>query len=207
MLLFFLHDFAPSHSSLLTGGTALVLGTPLDAPIEDVVILVPFTDEKVSEKLAKVRVVGLVVEAKSTGVIQEDAKLVGEAAAKDVGRSGHLLLHDSIVFLLLGRGLQSLPRESASKEVHENVGERFQIIAASLLDTQMSIDRGVASSTGQIFVLSVGDMQVGLGISEFLGETEIDNVDLVASLPDSHQEVIWFDVSVDEVARMDVFDT
>jgi hypothetical protein len=105
MLLFFLDDFAPSHSCLLTGSAAFVLGTPLDAPIEDIIVLVTFTYEEVSEKFAKVRVVGLVIEAKSAGVVQEDPELVGEATTEDVGGGGHLLLHDSIILLLLRRGL------------------------------------------------------------------------------------------------------
>ena len=35
------------------------------------------------------------------GVLQEDAELIGETAAKKVGRGRYLLIHDMIVFLLL----------------------------------------------------------------------------------------------------------
>jgi len=54
----------------------------LNTPIEDVVVLETLPDEQVAEQLAEVRVVGLVVEAEGTAVVQEDAKLVRETAAK-----------------------------------------------------------------------------------------------------------------------------
>jgi hypothetical protein len=48
---------------------------------------------------------------------------------------------------------------------------------------------------------------VGLGIAILLGKTEIDDVDLIATLSNSHEEVVGFDVTMDEVARVDVLDT
>jgi len=48
---------------------------------------------------------------------------------------------------------------------------------------------------------------MGLGIAVFLGETEIDNVNLVPALSDAHQEIVRLDITVDEVAGMDVLHT
>jgi hypothetical protein len=45
---------------------------------------------------------------------------------------------------------------------------------------------------------------MGPGTSVLLGQTEIDDIDLVASSSNAHQKVIGLDVPVDEVARMDV---
>jgi hypothetical protein len=47
---------------------------------------------------------------------------------------------------------------------------------------------------------------VGLGITVLLGETEIDNVDLVATLADAHEEIIRLDITVDEGLGVDVLD-
>jgi len=47
---------------------------------------------------------------------------------------------------------------------------------------------------------------MSLRITVFLSETEIDNVDLIATLSNSHQEVVWLDVTVDEGLGMDVLD-
>lgn len=178
----------------------------MNAPIENVVVLVSFTDEEIPEELPQVRVVGLVVKSQGPSVVQEDGELVGEATAKKIGGCGHLLLHNPVIFLLLGSSLETLPRERATEEVHENISERFEIIAASLLDTQVSVDGSVTSSTSQVLVLSVGDVKVGLWVPVLLGEAEVDDIDLVASLSDSHQKVVRLDVAVDEVAGMNVLD-
>ena len=187
--------------------SVVFLRTTLNTPVKDVVVLVALTDEEVTEELAQVRVVGLVVETKGSCVIEEDAKFVGEAAAKKIGGSSHLLLHDAVVFLLLGGGLETLPRERTAEEVHEDVGERLEIITTSLLNTQMGVDGGVTSGTCEVLVLSVGNVKMGLRVSVLLGETKVDDIDLVAALPNTHQEVIRLDVTVDEVARVDVLDS
>jgi hypothetical protein len=46
-----------------------------------------------------------------------------------------------------------------------------------------------------------------LWVSVLFGETEINHIDLVASLSDTHEEIVGFDISVDKVSRMDVLDT
>ena len=131
------------------------------------------------------------------------------------------LLHDSVVLLLLGSSLESLPRELTSEEVltvsydekrrqlayHENITKRLEIISTRLLNTQMSIDRSVSSGTSQILVLPVWDMQVCLGVSVFLGESEINHIDLITTFPNAHEKVVWLDISMDKVSRVDVFDS
>lgn len=45
-----------------------------------------------------------------------------------------------------------------------------------------------------------------LWVAVLLCETEVDDVDLVSALADAHQKVVWLDVTVDEVSRVDVLD-
>lgn len=71
----------------------------------------------------------------------------------------------------------------------------------------MRVDGCVARSTGQVLVLTIRDVQMGLGIAVLLGETEIDDIDLVSTLANAHQEVIGLDITMDEVTRVDVLDT
>jgi hypothetical protein len=131
------------------------------------------------------------------------------------------LLHDSVVLLLLGSSLESLPGKLTSEEVlivsldphrkrlayHKDVTKRLEIISSRLFNTQMSIDRSVPSSTSQVLVLPVGDMQMSLGVSVLLGETEINDIDLIASFPNAHEEIVGLDISVDKVSRVNVFDS
>ena len=111
-------------------GILLVL---VDSPIKDVVVLETLTDEQVTEDLSEVGVVWLVIESKRAGVVEVDGELVGEATAKHLGGGGHLLLHDSVVLLLLGRSLQALPRKRTTAEIEHNVSERLHIVTTGLL--------------------------------------------------------------------------
>jgi hypothetical protein len=106
----------------------------LDRPVEDVVILEALTNKQVTEELAKVGVIGLVIEVESTSVVQEDAKLAWEAKAEDIGGYRHLLLHDPAIFLLLGGGLEPLPREGTTQEVHEYICKGLEVITTGLLN-------------------------------------------------------------------------
>lgn len=187
-------------------GRSGLLGV-LHGPVEDVVVLETLSDEQVSEQLPEVRVIGLVIESQGSSVVEVDCKLVGVSSAKNFGRGCHLLLHDTIVLLLLGGRLESLPRQRSPQKVHEDVTEGLEVISSGLLDTEMGVNGGVSRGTRQVLVLSVRDVQVGLWVPVLFGQTEIDHVDLVAALADSHQKVIGLDVSMDKVSRVNVFDT
>jgi len=73
-------------------------------------------------------------------------------------------------------------------------------------DAQVGVDGGITSSSGQVLVLPIRDVEVGLGVTVFLGQTEIDDIDLVAALADAHEEVIRLDITVDEGLGVDVLD-
>ena len=120
---------------LLTSGLGDSLGILLvlvDSPIKNIVVLKALTDEQIAEDLAEIAVVWLIVEAERTSIVKVDGKLVGEATAQNVGRCCHLLLHNSIVLLLLGGSLETLPREGSTTEIQHDVSERFHVITARL---------------------------------------------------------------------------
>lgn len=73
-------------------------------------------------------------------------------------------------------------------------------------DTKVSVDGGIAGSAGKVLVLSVRDVEMGLGVAVFLGQAKVNDIDLVASLPDAHEEVVGLDIAVDEGLGMDVLD-
>ena len=90
------------------------------------------------------------------------------------------------------------------EEVHQNISKGLQVIPVRLLDTQVSIDGCIASSTRKLLVLPVWDMKMCLRVVELLSETKVNDVDLVATLANAHQEVVGFDVVVDKVVGMDI---
>ena len=48
---------------------------------------------------------------------------------------------------------------------------------------------------------------MGLGVTIFLRKTKVDNVDLVATFTNPHEKVVRLDITVNKIARVDVFDT
>ena len=70
----------------------------------------------------------------------------------------------------------------------------------------MGVDGGITSSSGQVLVLPIRDVEVGLGVTVLLGQTEINDIDLVSTLADAHEEVVRLDITVDEGLGVDVLD-
>lgn len=131
------------------------------------------------------------------------------AVAEILDCSGLLLFTNLLILLLVGSSLQSLPRKTASKEVKEDMTKGLEIIPSRLFASKVSIDTHVTSSSRQRLPLTVWNVLLSLGIAVLLGHTEINDMDhvgrLTARTPD--EEVVWFDVSVDQVLLMDSLDT
>ena len=66
----------------------------------------------------------------------------------------------------------------------------------------MRVYRGIPGRAGQVLSVAIWDMLAGFGVSEALGESEVNHVYVVLLLADSDQEVVWLDVSVQEMPRM-----
>lgn len=153
--------------ALLCDGRRILL-VFVDGPIEHIIVLEGLAHEEITEDLAEVRVVGLIVEAEITGIVQICAEFVGKVSAESLGWRRHLLLHDTVVFLLLGCGLESLPWKRATTEVEHHIAKGFHIITTRLLDTEMGIDTSISSCSGQVLVLAVWDVEVSLRVTVFL---------------------------------------
>ena len=67
-----------------------------------------------------------------------------------------------------------------------------------LTNAQVRVDAGVTSGAGQVFVLTVRDVEMGLRVAIFLGQPEINHIHLVSALADAHQEIVGLDVAVNE---------
>lgn len=130
----------------------------------------------------------------------------GKALAQLFDTGSHFLFADAFVLLSFGLSLEALPRQRAAIKVHEHIAERLEIVAAALLDAHVRVDRGVASRAREILVLAVGNVLMGARIAEFLGQPKVDYVDEVAFFGQAHEEVVRFDVAMNEVLRVNVFD-
>ena len=68
----------------------------------------------------------------------------------------------------------------------------------------MGVDGGVSGSSDQIEAFFVRDMVHGLRVSVLSGQVEVQEVADITLIVDPHREVVWFDVSVDEVPSVEV---
>jgi hypothetical protein len=80
---------------------------------------------------------------------QEFSELRGTASAQLSDRNLLLVLEDEAVFLLGVVGFESLPGEGAFQEVDQDIGDGLQVIAPTLVDPQMVVDRGISRGSGQ----------------------------------------------------------
>jgi hypothetical protein len=126
--------------------------------------------------------------------------------AEEVDRRRHLLLHDLLLLLLLRDRAEALPGERAAEEVHEDVAEGLEVVAARLLDAEVVVDGRVARRAREVLVLALHDVHVSLRVALALREAEVDDVDDVRAAAEPHEEVIGLDVAVDEGLGVDVLD-
>lgn len=71
----------------------------------------------------------------------------------------------------------------------------------------MSVDGCITGSPRQVLVLTVWDMEVSLRVAVFLCQSEVDDIDLISTLANPHQEVVRLDITMDERFGVDVLDT
>ena len=64
----------------------------------------------------------------------------------------------------------------------------------------MGVYGRVSRSPGQVLTVTIWDMLTSLWVTEALGETKVNNVDVVLLFANSDQKVVWFDISVQEMA-------
>ena len=165
--------------------------------------------ESLGEEVAKVVVIWSILKSKVADVAEILVELLWETVAKLGDWRRLLLLSDLLVLLLVGRSLQSLPWKTSTEEVHEDVSERLEIIAARLLASEMGVDGHVTRSSGKGLSLAIGDVLLGLWVAVLLGHAEVNGVDDIGRLRawSADQKVVWLDISVDEVLLVDSLDS
>ena len=71
----------------------------------------------------------------------------------------------------------------------------------------MRVNGRISSRSCQILAVSVGDVLPSSRVPVPLSQTKVNDVNMMLFLPNSNQEIVRFDVSVDEMTRVDVFNS
>ena len=95
------------------------------------------------KELPEIHVVRSLLEPQTSAVVEIHRELCWEPFAENFNWCRHLLLAYLLVLLLLGCGLEPLPGQAPSVEVHEDVAQTLHVVAAALLDPEMRVDGGV----------------------------------------------------------------
>lgn len=83
--------------------------------------------------------------------------------------------------------------------------ESLEIVATGLLAPKMGVDTHVTSGTRKRLAFPVRDVLLCLGVTVLLRHTEVDDMDDIGALGAraADEEVVGFDVAVDEVLLVD----
>ena len=68
----------------------------------------------------------------------------------------------------------------------------------------IEIIRHTPGSSCQVLVLPVGNVLAGPVVSVLLSQSKVDQEEFVAVTPNTHQEVVWLDVTMNEILVVDV---
>ena len=69
----------------------------------------------------------------------------------------------------------------------------------------MCINTSIACSSSKVFIFSVGYVLMSSCITIFFSKPKIDNINQVSFFTKSHQKIIWFDISMNEIFGMNIF--
>jgi len=135
-------------------------------------------------------------------------KRTWETIAEVLDRGRLLLLPNLLVLLLVSGSLETLPRQSAAQEVHEDVAKSLEIVTTRLFAPKVGVDAHVTRRSRERLAFPVRDVLLRLGVTVLLGHAEVDNVDNVGALRAraADEEVVGLDVPVDEVLLVDGLD-
>lgn len=172
------------------------------------VIGVSLRSEKITEHSTKVCNVWLGLEFQRTAVCQVFSELTGATLAQGRDSNTLLLLHNKLVLLGGGLGLESLPWESSLKEVDKDVTDGFEIVSPGLFDSQVIVDGSVTRSSSKGSSFTLRNVLKGTGVSVSLGKAEIDTVNKVSvSASAVSDKVSRLDITMDQVTRVHQFHT
>ena len=131
-----------------------------NGPIKHVIILKALAVKELLEESFKISIVRTIFETKRATVFKVRAEFGRVSLAQLFSGGRHFAVHNSLVFLFLSVGFESLPGKGSADKVHEYITEGFKIITARLLNSNVSINRCITCCSSKVLVLTVGNVLV-----------------------------------------------
>lgn len=145
-------------------------------PIENVIIGESLSMEKCPKEFSQIAVVGPLFKVQLSAVCEIGGKFSRESLAQFLNGRREFLLRNPLVLLSLIGRLQSLPRQCAQIEVHQDISQWLQIITPWLFNAQMRIYWRISGSSCQILILSIWYMSLCTCVTVLLRQTKINDI-------------------------------
>ena len=174
--------FILDHLLELLGATALFL----DDPIVHAIVFVLVLAHQAFEETSQVVVIRLLLKHKIATVLEVLGELLGSAAAELLDCGLDLFFFDLVVLIVFVLASETLPGKRTLQEIQQDVANRLKIITSSLLNSNMRVDRSVASSACQALVVTVWNVLACLWVSVPFRESEVNHVNNVTLIVDAH---------------------
>lgn len=166
-----------------------------DNPVILIVILVSAAVEQLLEHGFHGCIVGSFIKANVPGLAQVLGEFHWVTLAEHFNRCGKFLLLNAFVLVSFVVSLHALPRQHSSQEIHTHISNAFHVVPASLFNSKMGVDGGIASSACQVLTLTIRYvLSVTLDVS--LGQAEVKEKYFVGGFVESNTEVVGLDVTV-----------
>ena len=163
---------------LNTGGTWSFNSVSLNSPIKDEVILKSAFKIQLFKQPSKVTIIWSLFKFNLSTIVHVCCHFFWVSMAQILNRSVHFAFLNLSVLFLLGLGGKALPWELSLQEIEKDIAQALQVVSAGLLVTEMRVEGGVSSCSGQVLPFFPWNVLSGLGVSESLRQAEIDKVDV-----------------------------
>ena len=174
-----------------------LLNDPVEAVVVDDLMLL----RHLVEQFFHLSVVRHLLRLQAARVVEVGGELRRQALAELRDRRVRLHLADPLELLAPRLGVDVLPGQLAAHQVDPGVGEGLQVVTHRLLAAAVRVQTRVARGPDH----AVRHVEVRMGGERahvFLRQTEIDHVNLVLRAFAPDQEVVGFDIAVDQVLRV-----
>lgn len=108
--------------------------------------------------LAQIRIIWPLFKLQVATICDILVEFRGQATAESIYGRLHFFFHDFLIFVLLVIHFQILPGQLPLQEIDQHIPQAFNIISSRLLNSDVSIDRGVPCCARQTFVFFIGDV-------------------------------------------------
>lgn len=123
------------------------MGADLIGPIIDIIYFYFVILHSLGEQVLQVFIIGFFLKLKPFGIVEELGQFAGIALTQEFSWSRYFFFHDHFVFGFRVLCLHVLPGQNTSQQIHDDIGDRLDVVSSGLLDAHVGVDACVSCSS------------------------------------------------------------